>query len=451
MAAIESGLLPWSNGFMHPNYSRMTVFFSLIRLKRAQMQTQCWVAGMVEKVWTCHLLGRFLNSSFERVSISTSLLYHAFGIRGYQQTRMVFADGVVRFHVQPNEKTVCCSDCGSRDVIRRGSKDREFRAAPIGAKPTLIVANLPRLECRQCGIVRQIRVGFSQPRRSFTNGWAKYALELTQCMTIKDVADQLGVSWDVIKEIKKSYLQKHFSTPSLKEVRRIAIDEICIGKGHRYLTLVMDLDSGAIVFVGEGKSADSLRPFWSRLKRKRGQIDAVAMDMSAAYISAVKAHLPNAAIVFDHFHVVKLMNEKLTQLRRQLFQAASWEQRSVLKGSRWLLLKNPENLVESRDEPSRLQDALALNSPLATAYYLKEDLRQFWDQSFRLSAQLFLWSWCTRATSTGLRPLMTIAKTLLALQEGLLNYYEPDHVRPDGRYQQQNQNGSAAILWHSRS
>lgn len=355
--------------------------------------------------------------------MSTSLLYHAFGVRGYQQTKVEFANGLVRFHVQPNEKSVCCSACGSDDVIRRGSKDREFRAAPIGAKPTVIVACLPRVECRQCATVRQIQVGFAEPRRSFTKGWAKHALELTRSMTIKDVADLLGISWDVIKEIKKAYLQKHFGTPSLKDVRHIAIDEICIGQGHRYLTLVMDLESGAIIFVGEGKSAESLSPFWNRLRRRRGQIKAVAMDMSAAYISAVKANLPDAAIVFDRFHVVKLMNEKLTQLRRQLFQEATSDQRSVLKGSRWLLLKNPENLDGDRDEQARLQEALALNEPLATAYYLKEDLRQFWEQTFTFPAQLFLWSWCERATSTGLKPLTTIAKTLLRLQDGLLNYF----------------------------
>lgn len=355
--------------------------------------------------------------------MSTSLLYHAFGIRGYHYIRTEFAAGAVRFYVQASDKSVCCPACGSENVTRRGSKDREFKAAPIGDKPTFIVANLPRVECHDCQVVRQITVGFAEPRRTFTKGWERYAIELTKSMTIKDVADLLKVSWDVIKEIKKAYLQKHFANPSLKDVHQIAIDEICIGKGHRYVTLVLDLDSGAILFVGKGKSAESLAPFWARLKRKRGQIKAVAMDMSAAYISAVKANLPHASIVFDRFHVVKLMNEKLTQLRRTLFQEATAEQRAVLKGSRWLLLKNPENLDGDRDEEARLQEALSLNQPLATAYYLKEDLRQFWNYHFTFPAKHFLWQWCDRAMSTGLKPLMTIAKTLKKLEEGLLNYF----------------------------
>lgn len=356
--------------------------------------------------------------------MSTTLLYHSFGIRGYQQTRIEPIGGVTRFHVHPNEKSICCSSCSSHNVIRRGVKQREFRSSPIGLKQTVIVATLPRVECRDCGVVRQIKVGFADPRRSYTKGWANYALQLTRSMTIKDVADVLCVTWDVIKEIKKDDLRRRFANPSLKDVRRIAIDEICIGKGHRYVTLVMDLDRGAIVFVGDGKSAESLVPFWKRLGRRRHRIEAVAMDMSSAYISAVQGNLPKADIVFDRFHVVKLMNEKLTTLRRELYREATADEKLVLKGSRWLLLKNPENLNEDRDEEAHLAEALALNQPLAKGYYLKEELRLFWDQTFRWPAQLFLRSWCRRAIATGLSPLKTMAKTLTRLEEGLLNYFD---------------------------
>jgi len=361
---------------------------------------------------------------FEGMHMSTSLLYHSFGIRGYQQTRIELTGGVTRFHVQPSEKSICCSSCQSTNVIRRGSKQREFRASPIGSKQTVLVATLPRVQCRDCGVVRQIEVGFADARRSYTKGWAHYALQLTCSMTIKDVADLLGVTWDVIKEIKKDDLRRQFANPSLKDVRRIAIDEICIGKGHRYVTLVMNLDSGAIIFVGDGKSAESLVPFWKRLGRRRHRIEAVAMDMSSAFISAVRGNLPQADIVFDRFHVVKLMNEKLTTLRRQLYREATADEKLVLKGSRWLLLKNPENLSEARDEEAHLAAALKLNEPLAMGYYLKEELRLFWDQSFRWPAQLFLRSWCGRAIATGLLPLKTMAKTLTRLEEGLLSYFD---------------------------
>lgn len=357
--------------------------------------------------------------------MSTSLLYHAFGVRDYRYSRTDYVGGMVLFHVEPKEKLICCAECGSEDVIRRGAKERWFRGVPIGHRLTRIVTKIPRVECRSCQTVRQIKIGFAEPLRTYTRSFARYALELTRHMTIKDVAQHLDVTWDVIKDIKKRYLQRHFSRPPLKGVTHLAIDEISIGEGPKYITVVLDLASGAILFVGEGKSADTLLPFWRRVRRSKAQIEAVAMDMSAAYISAVEAHLPEAAIVFDHFHVIKLMNEKLTALRRDLFrEAIEGLQKNVLKGIRWLLLKNPENLDGDKDEPRRLEEALQLNAPLATAYYLKEELRQFWNQPNKKQAQRFLTSWYEKAMSTGIKQLMTMARTLATHSLGLLAYYD---------------------------
>ena len=117
-----------------------------------------------------------------------------------------------------------------------------------------------------------------------------------------------------------------------------------------------------------------MKPFWKRLRGSGAKIKAVATDMSQAYQEAVSKNLPKAIIVFDHFHVIKLFNEKLSNLRRQLFHEAEENQQKVLKGIRWLLLKNPENLDPTRNEKRRLDTGLRLNKPLATAYYLKEDL-----------------------------------------------------------------------------
>src|SRR5205823_937312 len=118
-----------------------------------------------------------------------------------------------------------------------------------------------------------------------------------------------------------------------------------VGKGHRYFTLVLDLRSGAIVYVGDGKGVDALTLFWRRLRSARAKVRAVATDMAKPYIRAVREHLPHAVQVFDHFHVVKLFNDKLSALRRELYRELGCDrQRHILKGTRWLLLKNPENL-----------------------------------------------------------------------------------------------------------
>ena len=178
---------------------------------------------------------------------------------------------------------------------------------------------IPRVACRACGVVRQVEVPFADPRRTYTKAFERYALELSRCMTILDVARHLGVSWDVIKDIQKRDLSRRYAKPKLKDLRRIAIDEIAVAKGHRYLTVVLDLESGAVVFVGDGKGGDALKPFWKRLRRCKAKIEAVAMDMSPAYHDAVATHLPKATIVYDHFHVIKLFNDKLSDLRRSLY------------------------------------------------------------------------------------------------------------------------------------
>jgi transposase len=357
--------------------------------------------------------------------MSTSLLYHAFGIRGYPHVRTEYRDGQVIFTLRQEAKTCRCPACGSPQVLSRGRVERRFRSLPIASRATIVVLPIPRVECRACGATRQVAIPFADPRRSYTKAFERYALELSRRMTIRDVAFHLGVGWDLIKEIQKRDLSRRYARPKLKHLRHIAIDEIAVAKGHRYLTVVLDLESGAVVFVGDGKGAEALKPFWKRLRPSKARIAAVAMDMSAAYRGAVSAHLPKATIVFDHFHVVKLFNEKLSELRRVLHrEATEVSHKEVLKGTRWLLLKNPENLDEEKDEKRRLKEALALNKPLAVAYYLKEDLRRFWEQPGKRFATVFLDGWIRRAEASGVKMLKQMARTLAAHRSGLLAYYD---------------------------
>jgi transposase len=357
--------------------------------------------------------------------MSTSLLYHAFGIRGYDYLRTDYQDGQVIFTIAQDPADYRCSACGCRHVLSRGHAQRRFRCLPIGRRITAVDFPVPRVECTACGVVRQVKVPFAEARRSYTKSFQRYALELSRSMTIRDVAHHLDVGWDLIKDIQKRDLSRRFAKPKLKHRRYLAIDEIAVAKGHRYLTVVMDLERGAVVFVGDGKGAKALKPFWKRLRPSRARIEAVAMDMSGAYQQAVSIHLPKAKIVFDHFHVIKLFNEKLSDLRRALYrEATDVQHKAVLKGTRWLLLKNPENLDSKKNEKQRLEEALALNQPLATAYYLKEDLRRFWEQPGKRFATTFLDGWIRRAEASGIKILQQMAKTLAAHRSGLLAYYD---------------------------
>lgn len=357
--------------------------------------------------------------------MSTSLLYHAFGFVGYRYVNQSFQGGKVTFRIEQPRERLCCSQCGAAEVWAQGGEERAFRSVPIGSKPVSIQFKVPRVMCFACGQVRQVKLGFADAKKRYTRSFERFALDLSRHMTIQDVAEHLQVSWDTIKEIQARSLQRRFGKPKLHKLRQIAIDEIAVGKGHHYLTVVLNLLSGAVVFVGDGKGVEALEPFWRMVRRARAKIKAVATDMSKAYIRAVRDNLKGVVHVFDHFHVIKLFNDKLSAFRRELYhQAQSDRQRKILKGTRWLLLKNPENLDAERDEQRRLQAALNLNLPLATAYYLKEDLRQIWMQPNKRTARRVLRDWLARARASGVRMLAQFADTLEEHQEGVLAYYD---------------------------
>lgn len=356
--------------------------------------------------------------------MSASVVYHGFGIRGYQHERTVYEDGIMTFVISQPRERLRCPRCGSPQIERRGEVTRTFRLLPIGRKPVQAVLDIARVCCTRCDITRQVQVDFAEEHRRHARNFERYAWELSGHMTIQAVAQHLRISWDTVKEIQKRHLQRHYARPKLKHLKEIAIDEICVGR-KKFLTIVLDLRSGAVVFVGTGRGSEALEPFWKRLRASHAKVQAVAIDMSQAYTKAVRENLPNAVLVYDHFHIIKLYNEKLTDLRRELHrEATDVLQRDVLKGVRWLLLKNPENLDPKKRERERLDRALELNAPLFVAYYLKDQLRLLWSQPDKRTARQFLEGWIQLADLTGIRVLKSMARTLAAHREGILAWYD---------------------------
>ena len=352
-----------------------------------------------------------------------SELYHCFGLGVVEVLRTEFGNSETVFCCRTPASRLRCADCNGTDVICRGTVTRRFRLVPIGSRRTWLEFVLQRLECRDCGAVKQEALSFAKPYKRYTRAFARYVLELSHLATVKDVAKHLGVSWDLVAEIQREQLKKDARKVTLSEVTRIAIDELAVGKGHRYVSIVLDLDTGAAIHVAEGKAADSVKPFLRRLKRSGAQIEAVATDMAQAFPSAVTEVFPDAVLVYDRFHVTKLMNDKLTKLRRDLQREADVLGKDMLKGTRWLLTKNPENLDADRNETEKLLEALKFNQPLATAYYMKEDLRMFWKQDDMEAAERHLDIWIERAEHSGITVLKTMARTLRMCRQGLLNWY----------------------------
>lgn len=356
--------------------------------------------------------------------MSISLRYHAYGLRKQEYLGTEYKKNIVIFKVKTKREHIRCSCCGSRDFIRQGSKLRDFRAPPTGRKKVMIRAQIQRLKCRQCGKVLQENIEFADQKKTYTKGFERYINDLCRVMTIQDVSRISGVGWDTVRRIEQSWLQKHYSKPKIKGVRYIDIDEFAVQKGHKYMTVVMDLESSRVLFVGEGNSSATLDKFWKRVRCSGARIDAVAMDRWPAFIDTVSCNIPDARIIFERFHITKMVNDALSKLRRDLYREETrLNKRSLLKGMRWLLLKKDDNFNEKTDERKRLQLALEVNKPLATAYYIKEELYFLCIRKSLEQAKDFLGKWVAKAYASGITILKKVANTLLAHRTGIFAWF----------------------------
>ena len=356
--------------------------------------------------------------------MNSSFLYHAWGLYAHECTREEYKGNTIILHIQAKEREKVCPRCGKRHLVKNGYRIRDFIGLPIGGKKVLIRMKVQRYKCRDCDYDQQERIPFATGSRSYTHRFAKYVVDLLRGMTLQDVSNHLGVSWDTVKEIHSTYLERHYSPPSLEGVENIGIDEFAVRKGHVYKTIVVDLDSGRVLYVGDGKGADALTKFWKKVRRKDIRIKHVATDLSAAFIASVMENCPEAVHVFDHFHVVKLMNEKLDDIRRKVYSMEKdVNKRKVLKGTRYLLLGNGADIFDKQHK-SRLDNALAMNEPLSKAYYLKEQLRQIWMQPVKSMGEDVFDDWVRQAEQSKIPQLQKMAVTMRAYKTGILAWYD---------------------------
>jgi len=356
--------------------------------------------------------------------MSTSLLYHAFGAKNYKYLRTEYSGGDILFYIEKKDRP-SCRECKSDEVVYDGYEAYTLRALPIGPKRVYLVAYLHVILCRRCGARLQEEREIADPRKTYTRSFGRYVWDLARSMTLADVARHIGVSWDLVKEIVKSNLERKAKKRSWRRVKHIAIDEIAVRKGHRYMTLVMDLDTGEVLYVAEGKGKEALRAFFARLRRAGAKLKAVVMDMSEAYLNAVQEYWPRrVAIVHDRYHIVANMNAVLDDIRRDEQNRLEEEGKLVIKGSRYLLLRAKENLAKLPEKQARLNTLLALNETLHKAYMLKEDLRLFWSQDSRKEAKAFISNWIIEAKAMGNRHLTRFAQTVEARIKSILDWYK---------------------------
>ena len=358
--------------------------------------------------------------------MNSSFLYHAWGLYSLECTKEEYKGNTIILHVQSKKRLLVCPKCGKCHLVKNGYRIRDFVGLPIGGKKVIVRMKVQRYKCmnEECDYDQQENIPFATGSRSYTHRFAKYVVDLLRGMTLQDVANHLNISWNTVKEIHSTYLLRHYCPPSLKGVKNIGIDEFAVRKGHIYKTIVVDLDSGRIVYVGDGKGIDALKKFWKRVKRHKVKIEHIATDLSAAFIASVLENCSGAVQVFDHFHVVKLMNEHLDDIRRKVYtMEKDINKRKVLKGTRNLLLGNGADIFDKQYK-NRLDNALAMNEPLSKAYYLKEQMREIWTQINKEQASAVLNDWVRQARESKIPQLEKMANTLMLYRSGILAWYD---------------------------
>jgi transposase len=356
---------------------------------------------------------------------TTSFLYHTLGLVGYKHLRTEFRQGKVWHHVELDRYHRRCRHCGARWQALElcGGFERQFIALPVGQRQQIVVLHGHRQRCRRCGECHREPIGFATGQSRHLKVFARYVVDLCEIAPIKQVAGLLGVGWDLVKEIFKSHLTRRLKRRKLSRLRYIAVDEFATRKGHRYMTVVMDLQSGAIVHAQQGKDAAALSGFLLKLKRSRAPVQAVAMDMSEAYLKAVREVLgARVEVVHDPYHIVALANMAIDETRREMARDLDGEGKQVLKGSRFLLLRGQEHLGEKARV--QLDELLALNRPLSEVYLLKEQLRHFWAQPTREAGTTMLEHWIDQARACASTPFQKLADTLEGHRDGLLAYFQ---------------------------
>jgi transposase len=325
-----------------------------------------------------------------------------------------------------------CSRCGELVVEVHDTTTRRIRDLPLGEWDTWLVVPTVRLRCPRCGPTVEAIPWLDRYQR-MTKRLAERIARLAQVTSLHATATWFRVSWDTVKQIDQRALAARLGPIDAHwdELRLLAVDEFALHRGHRYATVVVDPTCKRVLWLARGREADALTTFFEQLGPDRcARIEAVTVDMWAPYTQAVRAHCPQAALVYDLFHVVaKYGREVIDRVRvdetNRLARAAGpgpvRDQRRVIKGARWLLLRNRANL-RTRAERVRLRELLDANRALFIVYMLKDDLKHLWDYHYPAAARRFWRAWRRRALASRIPALRQFVAILERHLDGILSH-----------------------------
>ena len=315
-----------------------------------------------------------------------------------------------------------CHECGRpAATVHSKGHHRLIRDLNLASAQVWLQVEYRKIWCNNCSRAKVEQLSFAQASQRVTHRLARYIYGLCKMMTVKEVAEHLDLDPKTVKQIDKKYLEEEFGDTKTDDLRVLMIDEIAVRKGHRYMTVVADYFSGRVVWMGSARNKKTLDKFFAAMHpAQKDAIEAVAMDMWEPFINRVKHHCPQASIVFDFFHVVQSFGRVIDKVRRDEYRQATQKDRKVLKGSRYLLLKNEENLTDT--QRNRLQAVLELNATLSTLYVLKDQLKLIYYYDNREKVKQTLDDWCSMASQIEHSSVQAFIKRLRFFEYGILNH-----------------------------
>lgn len=308
---------------------------------------------------------------------------------------------------------LCGETCKAYDA-----ENKEWRHLDFWEWKTYMHVRVPRVECKVCNKVTQVPVKWSRPGAHFTYSFEAYAMRLMAEMPVNAAARELREHDTRMWRIFHYYVNQAMEQVDLTEVKRIAIDETSSRRGHRYITLFVDVDRKIVLFATVGKGKDTLERFRAHLRNKgvdAQQIQEVCCDMSPAFIRGVEEYFPDTEITFDKFHVMKLVGEAVDEVRIE-----EQKQTPELKRTKYIWLKNESNLkAEQKETLERLKDS---NLQTGRAYRLRLALQDLWSVR-HVFADMYLKEWLGWATRSQLAPMIRVAQTIKQHEEGILRWF----------------------------
>jgi transposase len=360
--------------------------------------------------------------------MSTTEIYHHHGIKDYKYLNMILENGTTTYKLK-NSKGHCCSECNSGNVTLDNPNERIIQLVPVGTRAIYANITVWRCSCKDCGSRKTEKVKFlSHKKARISRSLERFIVEMRQHMTITSIAKIYGIDSRIIKKCEKKYLGKKFKRIRLRDVKIIGMDEIYISpKNKKYITIIRDLETGAVLYVGDGRSKDTLKGFTRKLNASKHKIKTIAMDMSGPFKSWAKENLPEADIVFDHFHVIKLMNKHVNSVRIATMKKLDKKQKEDLIGTKFLWLKAEGKLKEDAAEKlERLRETFA---DLGEINLMKEYLRGIYKNvSDPLMARGALIDWCDMANSSEIIQLKKMAKTIKNHIDGIVSFWSTNGV-----------------------